>query len=135
MISEAIDEEAYILDKNYSKIFLLGGSQGCAMALYVALHKSEKIGGVIGICGYLMKEIVLSDCLSKKDLPILLLHSKKDELVPFKDAMESYKRFEHEKFIKVHILPQEEGMHDLLSEQVDLSYLFLKMKTGCMNSL
>jgi predicted esterase len=38
-------------DKDYSKVFLGGFSQGCCMAISTALHAPKTIGGVIGLSG------------------------------------------------------------------------------------
>lgn len=75
---------------DYSKIFLGGFSQGCAMALNVGLQLKENLGGVIGFSGALFSSVKLEE--EKKKLPILLCHGKLDNFVHYEYAMKTYTR-------------------------------------------
>ena len=46
-----IDKEADLLGGDYSKIFLLGYSQGAMMAAWIGLMSDKPLGGIVGICG------------------------------------------------------------------------------------
>ena len=65
-------------------IFLAGFSQGCAMALYTALCNPEKMGGVIGLSGYipLIRQFPDDRSPANQDTPIFLAHGTYDEVVP-----------------------------------------------------
>ncbi|MDR0933895.1 MAG: dienelactone hydrolase family protein [Burkholderiaceae bacterium] len=70
------------------KIILAGFSQGCAMALYTALCSPEKMGGVIGLSGYipLIRQFPDDRSPVNQDTPIFLAHGEHDEVVPFNRA-------------------------------------------------
>lgn len=70
------------------KIILAGFSQGCAMALHTALCSPEKMGGVIGLSGYipLIKQFPEARNSANQDTPIFLGHGTHDEVVPFSRA-------------------------------------------------
>ncbi len=70
------------------KIILAGFSQGCAMALHTALCSPEKMGGVIGLSGYipLIKQFPESRTPVNQDTPVFLAHGIHDEVVPFSRA-------------------------------------------------
>lgn len=59
------------------KLYLIGFSQGTMMALNVALHRKEKIGGVVGFSGALLTSYANSKP------PICLIHGMEDQVVPF----------------------------------------------------
>ena len=63
-----------------SQIFLAGFSQGGAMALYVALHLKERLGGVISLSAYLPLMTHCQPTLSK-DTPFFLASGRFDPIV------------------------------------------------------
>lgn len=69
-------------------IVVAGISQGCAVALYALISAEVRIGGFLGLCGWLplMDELSKVDRLElRQDLrriPILLQHCKDDAVVP-----------------------------------------------------
>lgn len=78
------------------KIILAGFSQGCAMALYTALCSPEKLGGVIGLSGYipLIRQFPDDRHPANQDTPIFLGHGTHDEVVPFSRAEDARKLLE-----------------------------------------
>lgn len=74
------------------KIILAGFSQGCAMALYTALCNPEKMGGVIGLSGYIPLIMQFPDDRTpiNQDTPIFLGHGLYDEVVPFSRAQDAH---------------------------------------------
>ncbi len=64
------------------KIWLMGFSQGAMMALYVGLRLPSEIGGIIGFSGAMLAPERLATEITTKP-PCLLIHGKKDEIVPF----------------------------------------------------
>lgn len=75
------------------KIILAGFSQGCAMALHTALCSPEKMGGVIGLSGYipLIKQFPENRTPVNQNTPIFLGHGTHDEVVPFSRAKDAQK--------------------------------------------
>jgi phospholipase/carboxylesterase len=73
------------------RIVLGGFSQGCAMSLLTGLRYPERLGGLIGMSGYLP----LADTLAAErspanaDLPIFLAHGHADPVIPFERAVAS----------------------------------------------
>ncbi len=74
-----------------ARIVLMGFSQGCAMALLTGLRHAERLGGVIGLSGYLP----LADTTAaerheaNRDLPIFMAHGLRDPIVPIGRAQAS----------------------------------------------
>lgn len=64
-------------------IFLLGFSQGSAMALSTGLRYPKKLGGIIGLSGYLpiIDETAGERHQANQDTPILMIHGTQDPVV------------------------------------------------------
>ena len=60
-VKKCLDEELEILKGDSSKLFIGGFSQGCAMALHNGLTYKEKLGGIIGLSGYLFEQTKLPE--------------------------------------------------------------------------
>ncbi len=84
LVVKCIDEivDKYQLNKN--KITLLGFSQGTILSLAIALSFPEKVKNVIGLSGYINKEI-LKEGYAKNDfssLKIYTSHGSVDQVIP-----------------------------------------------------
>ena len=66
-----------------SRTVLMGFSQGCAMTLMTALRYPERLGGAIGMSGYLPLAATTAAERSpaNADLPIFLAHGTQDPIV------------------------------------------------------
>lgn len=66
------------------RIVLMGFSQGCAMTLMTALRYPERLGGAVGLSGYLpLAETTAAERHpANADLPIFLAHGRQDPIVP-----------------------------------------------------
>jgi phospholipase/carboxylesterase len=73
------------------RIVLAGFSQGCAMTLLTGLRHEERLGGLVGLSGYLplagTTAAERSD--ANRDVPIFLGHGRFDGVVPLQRAIES----------------------------------------------
>jgi phospholipase/carboxylesterase len=73
------------------RIVLAGFSQGCAMALLTGLRYRERLGGIVGLSGYLplsaQTEAERSEAGRKT--PIFLAHGWQDEVIEFQRAQDS----------------------------------------------
>lgn len=98
-ISKMLDQETTILGDS-TKIFLGGFSQGCILALAIAMAYKNKLGGVIGLSGFMDEGIELDE--AKKDMPIFLWHGKSDPLIPEGVSTKSYERLKKEGFKVMH---------------------------------
>jgi phospholipase/carboxylesterase len=85
-LSKFIDEKLKILNLDYSKLFLVGFSQGTMMSLHYALTNPKKIGGVIGYSGKIYDFDSLEKNIQSKP-PILLMHGDVDNIVPLEEMM------------------------------------------------
>lgn len=67
------------------RIVLAGFSQGCAMALHTGLRFPARLGGIIGLSGYLPVESTLVGEAAVANLatPLLLVHGTMDPVVPY----------------------------------------------------
>ena len=83
--------KSYKLEKN--KFFLVGFSQGTMLALHTALK--EKCLGVIGYSGALLKNDPSEAKIKNK---ILLIHGKKDNIVPLNRMESAYKNLQELSF-------------------------------------
>ena len=84
-IKKEINKEAEILDSDYSKIFILGNSQGGCQALHTALSISKKLGGVVSFRGH-----VITNTSMDNPQNIFASHGKKDDTIGFNVAKKSY---------------------------------------------
>jgi phospholipase/carboxylesterase len=67
------------------RIVLAGFSQGCAMTLLTGLRHPERLGGLVGMSGYLPLAATLPGERSalNADVPVFLAHGRSDPVVPF----------------------------------------------------
>lgn len=65
------------------RIVLIGFSQGCAMALMTALRYPERLGGAVGLSGYLplAGTTAAERSAANADLPIFMAHGSQDPVV------------------------------------------------------
>jgi phospholipase/carboxylesterase len=68
-----------------TRIVLAGFSQGCAMALHTGLRFPARLGGIVGLSGYLPVESTLAAEAAVANLatPLLLAHGTHDPVVPY----------------------------------------------------
>jgi phospholipase/carboxylesterase len=73
------------------KILLAGFSQGCAMTFQTGLRYPEKLGGLIGLSGYLPLESSFEAERSEanKNTPIYYGHGRGDQVIPIERAQQS----------------------------------------------
>ena len=66
------------------RIVLAGFSQGCAMTLMTGLRYPERLGGLLGMSGYLPLAAMLTAERSQAnaDVPVFLAHGSQDPVVP-----------------------------------------------------
>ena len=74
-----------------NRIVLAGFSQGCAMALLTGLRHSERLGGIVGLSGYLplAPRLPAERSLANANTPIFLAHGRQDEMVVPQRALAS----------------------------------------------
>ena len=74
-----------------SRIVLAGFSQGCAMALLTGLRHAEKLGGIVGMSGYLplAASTAAERHAANKETPIFLAHGRIDPVVSLQRAIAS----------------------------------------------
>ena len=67
-----------------ARIVVMGFSQGCAMTLMTALRYPERLGGAVGMSGYLpLASLAPAErSAANADLPIFLAHGTYDPIVP-----------------------------------------------------
>ena len=72
-------------------IFLIGFSQGSAMALSTGLRYSKKLGGIVGLSGYLpiLEQTADERAPANQDTPILMIHGSLDQVVQVSRGEES----------------------------------------------
>ena len=73
------------------RIVLAGFSQGCAMALLTGLRHAEKLGGIVGMSGYLplAASTAAERHAANKETPIFLAHGRMDPVVSLQRAIAS----------------------------------------------
>lgn len=67
-----------------ARIVVMGFSQGCAMTLMTALRYPERLGGAVGMSGYLpLASLAPAErSAANADLPIFMAHGTQDPIVP-----------------------------------------------------
>lgn len=83
-IVKFIDEIKSAYNTNPKNTFLLGFSQGCILSLAVALDHPEKIQHVIGLSGYINKDLLPQDLEMREysQLDIYSSHGTVDQVIP-----------------------------------------------------
>ena len=73
------------------RIVVAGFSQGCAMALLTGLRHAERLGGVVGLSGYLplAATTAAERHAANASTPIFLAHGRTDPVVPIARAIAS----------------------------------------------
>lgn len=87
-LTKFIDAKLKDLSLDYSKLFLVGFSQGTMMSLHYALTNPNKIAGVIGYSGKIYDPSILENNIKSRP-PIFLMHGDDDNIVPLEDMMEA----------------------------------------------
>lgn len=66
-----------------ARIVLAGFSQGCAMALLTGLCHAERLGGIVGLSGYLplAEQVRAGHSAASRDVPLFLAHGRHDDVV------------------------------------------------------
>jgi phospholipase/carboxylesterase len=66
------------------RIVLAGFSQGCAMALMTGLRHTERLGGIVGMSGYLPLAATTEAerAHANANTPVFLAHGQQDNIVP-----------------------------------------------------
>ena len=95
-IQQIIDEEAKRFGGDYKKVFIGGFSQGCAMALHNGCHYGDRLGGIIGLSGYLLGHTKIPENMP----PTLLTHGADDDVVPIDLALKSYENIRKSPSVK-----------------------------------
>lgn len=74
------------------RVFVVGFSQGAAMALHVALRFEQSLAGVVCLSGYLLqrRETAAQIHEANRAIPILCCHGTDDDLVPCDLGKETY---------------------------------------------
>ena len=82
ILNATLDALSERLGLPFSRIALVGFSQGCMMSLYVAPRRAEALAGVIGYSGSLFGGESLTT-ERRSSPPFLLSHGMQDDVVPF----------------------------------------------------
>ncbi len=71
-----------------ARIVLMGFSQGCAMSLLTGLRFPQRLGGIVGLSGYLplLAQTAAERHAANADVPIFLAHGTQDDVVPLARA-------------------------------------------------
>ena len=97
-----------------ARLFLVGFSQGAALALAAALTEPERLTAVVAMSGRVLPEILPRAAAPARlrGLPVLLTHGADDEIVPAaqgraaRDMLRGWgARVEHREFAAGHTLP------------------------------
>ncbi|MFC5498892.1 alpha/beta hydrolase [Caenimonas terrae] len=88
---EALIEREKARGIEAGRIVLAGFSQGCAMALLTGLRHRERLGGIVGLSGYLplAATTAAERHAANTATPIFLAHGRMDPVVPLDRAIAS----------------------------------------------
>ncbi len=73
------------------RIVLMGFSQGCAMTLMTGLRHPARLGGLVGLSGYLplATQMVTERHAANADVPVFMAHGRQDTVIPIARATAS----------------------------------------------
>ena len=127
-----IDNEAKKLNLNFKDVILIGFSQGAMMSMQCLLINHEQLGAIIGYSGALKEENIdaandqiLNGKHKYSDTPILLVHGKQDEVVPFQ-SLEKSKYLLNKIGFNVQTLSRQDLAHGIDPEGISKGMEFLK---------
>jgi phospholipase/carboxylesterase len=85
---ESLDKLLAFLDEIPGPVYLMGFSQGCIMALGVALREPEKAAAVVGMSGRLLDGLVDASVEPERlrGLPVMVVHGTSDNVIPIRDG-------------------------------------------------
>lgn len=86
-IQKIIDKEIKYYNNDHSKIYLLGVSQGCCVAIDAGITYPYKLGGIIGFKGHVITRSLYDFSHKQK---IWVCHGKSDKTIYYKFAKKSY---------------------------------------------
>ncbi|CDW87032.1 phospholipase carboxylesterase family protein [Stylonychia lemnae] len=132
-VLRVLKEEVKKLNEDPSKVFIGGFSQGCCMALNVALSYENIIGGVVGLSGLVfqhMLDIIENDNENtfldkKKNLKIFAYHGKDDQVIQEGNALKTYERLRNSGFEKLTYIAEEFLEHSVSPTEVNKIKEFL----------
>ncbi len=120
-IKNILIKESELLGGDWSKIFLAGFSQGCAMTYHIAFSLGKPLGGIIGYAGYLFD--ITNDVPDV--LNVLVIHGLADTVRPWEECNKTYKKIEEKENVKFELVP--EMGHDYYSAQSrEILYSYLR---------
>jgi lysophospholipase-2 len=98
-ILQIVKQEADVVGSR--NLIVAGISQGCATAIFALLTSGMRVGGFIGLCGWLPLADELSSIMSvpgrDRDvlkMPVLLQHCQDDDVVPVQNGKDLKERLE-----------------------------------------
>ena len=127
-----IETEAKNLDLTFKDTILIGFSQGAMMSMQCLLINKHQFGAIIGYSGALRTENVEAAKLQiingkhkYADTPVLLVHGKQDEVVPFQ-SLENSKNLLNEIGFNVQTLSRPNLGHGIDPEGISAGMEILK---------
>lgn len=124
--------EAYIREKtqqaqlDYTKVVLLGFSQGAMLAKHLALTRPHLCQVVASYSG---KLIDIPNNMTAERVPIILIHGDEDTVIPIEAMIESYKRLRDLKFT-VDAYRMADLGHAINQAGLELGHQFIKYHLG-----
>lgn len=117
-VKKVVENEAKLLNGDYSKVFLGGFSQGACMTLHVGLTSEFNLAGLVVLSGLIFPFTtkVLED--SKKNIPIFIGHGSWDDVIPEALAKASYQTLFEKKFTNITYKSYQEG-HTIAAEEIE----------------
>lgn len=112
------------------RIVLMGFSQGCAMTLMTGLRHPRRLGGLIGLSGYLPLASTLADeaSVANRETPIFLAHGLYDGVVPMSRALASRDLLQAQGYaVEWHEYPMQ---HNVVPEEIEEINRFLLRVLG-----
>lgn len=81
---DSFEQLLAFLEQFERPVYLMGFSQGCIMALSVALREPEKVSGVVGISGRLLDSLTDNAAAPERlrGLPVIVVHGTADQVIP-----------------------------------------------------
>ena len=91
-IANFADKAAAAYNVPAGQVYLMGFSQGAAMAFCTMLTAPEKLGGIIALNGRLLPEVrpYAASAAQLKDFPVLYVYGTRDTVIPISFAHESH---------------------------------------------
>ncbi|MEL6585279.1 MAG: alpha/beta fold hydrolase [Pseudomonadota bacterium] len=124
-LDEALEREG-VASQN---VVLFGFSQGTMMSLHVGPRRADRLAGIVGFSGRLLKPESLAEDVVQRP-PILLVHGDQDDVVPVQSLPEAAEALEAAGFEQIYAHIMKGTAHGIAPDGLSVAVAFMREVLG-----